>query len=190
MAAKKSSKIIIWLLLIVFFVAAFMFIKVFSNNFTTDIKTFYVKLDGEIITTDQQNVKLANKTIEVHSLIDDVTQDKKGFKYQIVRNTSVENFMFYADGERKTFSDNQDYSSAFEAQVTKTTLSLQMTSLLQVLRNVYGTQNIELPETIRKDVCYFTLKITSSDGQKEIKLDFLTLIGDESITLDVDHVEF
>lgn len=169
MATKKKSggvllKVIVLLLVIVLLVGAIMFISKLSNNFTDDIKTFYLVVDGEIITSDAMNMSLLDKKIEVHSLSVD-----KSFTYKIVAKQS-RNFTFTVDGVEHAFADKTDYSDSFEVDKSNNSLKIATTNLTSILNNVYKT-NVEMPY-LNEEVCYFTLVVTSADGKKSISVDF------------------
>ena len=181
---KKAIKIIAIILVILLLFGVFMLIRKLSNNFTTDIKTFYLTMDGEMISSNKADLYILDKTIEVHSV------NGKGFTCKIVRNTSAGSFTFYLDGEKHTFADEKDYTDGFDVEITDNSLVVKSTTMTEILNRKYGEGDIEFPE-LSNSTRYFTLEI-SSDG-KSITLDFNVFISDDGelkITLDYTHLEF
>lgn len=190
MKKSKAASIIGLLLLLALLVGLFFAIKALSNDFTTDVKTFYAKIDNEIITTNQTDMRLFEKTITVRNLEGILEQNNAGFKWQIIRNSNSDDFIFSIGENVIAFSETQDFSKAFNVEATKDSIKIQKTDLLSVLKAIYQADNIELPKEITRSTCYFTLRLLTADEKKEIRLDFSMLVGNETLTLDVEQVVF
>ncbi len=182
---KKAIKIAVILLVIVLLFGVFMLIRKLSNNFTTDIKTFYLLLDGEqIFDNNTTGLRLLDKDIEVHTI-----GGKKDYKYKIVRNKSAGSFTFYLDGEKHTLADQQDYTKGFEITNDNGKLRVKSCSLSEVLNRVFGEGTIELPE-LNNATCYFTLIVSTQDDKQSISIDFAVAAYITDIELDQTHLEF
>lgn len=181
MAKKRSIKIICLLLLIAFFVGVFLMIGKLSNNFQDDIKTFYLVIDGKIITDNVKDTSILGKTIEVHSLT-----SEKDFEYQIVPK-SDKNFNFTVDNTQHAFTDKKDYTTGFDIAKTNKSITVNKSSMTDVLSKVYGNGDVELPE-LNNETCYFTLIVKLSDD-KAISIDFYIQIHME-IELDQTGIVF
>lgn len=183
---KLLLKVIVLLLVIVFLVSAFMLVRKLSNNFTDDVKTFYIVIDGETITDNKTNISLLGKKIEVHSLGADRT-----FTYKIVPKAS-KNFKFMANGVEHAFTDKSDYTSGFGIETKNNSLEIGTIGLLDVLNNVYKA-TIELPY-LNTQACYFTLIVGNADGSKSINLDFFVEVVNitpaDGIQLDITEILF
>ena len=191
--AKKAKfgstllKVIALLLVIFVLVGAFMIIRKLSNNFTDDIKTFYVVVDGKTITNDTTNMSLLEKKIEVHSLSAD-----RAFTYKIVAKQSRD-FYFTANGVEYAFADKSDYTDSFIVEKTDSALKIASIGLLDVLNGIYKT-DVELPH-LNTETCYFTLIVTSADGSKSISMDFFVEVPEilsptDGIYLDTTEIVF
>ena len=186
---KKALKIIALILVIALLVGVFFVIRKLSNNFTSDVKTFYLEIDGQMVTDNNSfQASILDKDIIVHYVGESIS-GKQDFKYQIVRNTSAGSFTFYLDGTKHTFAEERDYTKGFEIIQGDGKLYIKSCSLTTVLNNVFGEGNIELPE-LNSATRYFTLIVSSADGKHSISLDFVPLVYVTGIELDHTHLEF
>ena len=182
---KKTLKVVALLLVIVLLVGVFFVIYKLSNNFTTDIKTFYLVLDGKVVTRNLPGTYIWGRSIEVHN-VGEIVQGKQRFTYQITRCASAENFTFTVDGEEHYFAERADYTKGFEVEVTADGIILQQQSMKSVLQHFYGKSEVILPK-LDVTQSYCTLVITNADGSKSISIDFFL---DLMIELDKTHLEF
>ena len=185
---KKTLKVVALLLVIVLLLGVFFVIYKLSNNFTTDIKTFYLVIDNKIITENQTNISLQDKTIAVHS-VGETISGKQGFSYEIRPSNSARSFVLYVDGKKHTLADKTDYAKCFDVEKTDTSIKVKSTNMLTILQRAYGDSNIEIP-LVEGNVCYFTLLIKSADGSKNIALEFIFRVKVEKIEFDKTHLEF
>lgn len=186
---KKAIKIVAILLVIVLLFGVFMLIRKLSNNFTTDVKTFYLVIDGEMIAdSSTTGLVVFDKDIEVHT-VGEAISGKGDYTYQIVRNTSAGSFTFYIDGEKHALADVKDYTKGFEIAQDENKLHIKGCNLTTVLNRLFGEGNIELPE-LNNATCYFTLIVKAKDGTRSISIDFAVPVFIEGITLDQTHLEF
>lgn len=186
---KKAIKIIAILLVIALLFGVFMLIRKLSNDFTTDVKTFYLVIDGEMVTDNNAtDLSVLDTDIEVHSVVDAIS-GKNDFSYQIVRNVSAGSFTFYLDGKKHTFAEEKDYTKGFEIAKDNGKIHIKSCSLSTVLNRVFGDGNIELPE-LNNASRYFTLIVSSQEGEQSISIDFAVSELVNGITLDQTHLEF
>lgn len=186
---KKAIKIIAIILVILLLFGVFMLIRKLSNNFTTDVKTFYLVVDGQMVSSNSTTgLNIFDKDIEVHTVGESIN-GKQDFKYQIVRNTSAGSFTFYLDGEKHTLADEKDFTKGFEITKEDGVLHIKSCTLTAVLNRVFGEGEIELPE-LKNETCYFTLIVNSQDGKHSISIDFAIPVYLVGIELDHTHLEF
>lgn len=186
---KKAIKIIAILLVIALLFGAFMLIRKLSNDFTTDVKTFYLVIDGDMITDNNvTGLSVLDTDIEVHSVVDAIS-GKNDFSYKIIRNTSAGSFTFYLDGEKHTLADEKEYTKGFEITKDNGKLHIKSCSLSTLLNRVFGEGNIELPE-LNNATHYFTLIVSTQDGEQSISINFAVAELVNGITLDQTHLEF
>lgn len=185
---KKALRIIAFIFVIVFLIGVFFAVYKLSNNFTTDIKTFYLVMDGKIITLDTDNVFLFNKNIEIHT-VGELFTGHQEFKYKIVRNSTVTSFEFNFDDNKHAFSETDDYTKGFEVELTDNSITVKFITMHEVLQRMYGDGKLELPE-LDYEISYFTLVVELADGSKSICLNFKMQIYVDQIHFDSSHLEF
>ena len=100
---SNTAKSIFTVVLILLLLAVAAVIAKLSNGFTSDVKTFYVKVNGKTI-TDTGEFRLDKDTeIEVVSLADKISGKPADYEYSIVPcgegNKAVS--VFYVDGVSK-----------------------------------------------------------------------------------------
>lgn len=179
-------KSLILIVLLVLLINGFFAIKSLSNDFKDDLKTFWVVLDGQTITSDTGNLQIFDKKIAVYDLM------SKGYSYKIVSNKSW-TFDFQMSGKTFSFADKEDYTSAFEINAKSQEIIVKTTDMESVLSKIYGDNEVKYLGSMRDDVCYFTLIITSNaDSSKQIRLAFFIdiNINVEKITLDKTAILF
>ena len=189
-ANKKKSTIItvvIILVVILLLFGVFMLVRKLSNGFTTDIKTFYVEVDGQTV-TDIAKADIMDKPVTVHNI------GGKGFKYRI-EYTSSTAFYFYVNEEYATSADLTDCTKGFEIEEGDNQLTVKSTDIYQVLSRLYGV-SVQIPGVAQlKNKLSFTLVVSNADGSKSVGIEFTvgipagTLDGTD-ITLEPDHLEF
>ena len=114
---KIKLKDVLTIVLVILCVGALIVVAKLSNNFTTDIKTFYVKVDGKMV-TERGEFMLDDTAVEVCNVLNKITSHPTDFDIKIVRNTSADSPVFYADGNKSTLADIADYTNCFEIMRT------------------------------------------------------------------------
>lgn len=183
----KTLKKVLTVVLIVICVAGLVTVARLSNNFTTDVKTFYVKIDGKMI-TDRGSFTLNDTFIEVCSVSGKITGNPTDFTVRILRNTSVDSPVFYADGSKKTLADVEDYTRAFTIVRSEKGFTVKSTTLTDVLKKAFNATAIELPEGADKSKMFFTVVVTG--GSNSVLLDFGIPVGSDRIVLDQTEITF
>lgn len=90
---KIKLKDVLTIVLVVLCVGALVVVAKLSNNFTTDIKTFYVKVNGKMV-TERDEFMLDDTAVEVCNVLNKITSHPTDFDVKIVRNTSVDSPVF------------------------------------------------------------------------------------------------
>ena len=180
-------KIVALLLLILVLIGAFVAIYKLSNNFTTDLQTFYLVVDGDVIAQDTSVVLSDDTVIRVHTL-GDLFSGKKGFDY-VIMPRQENNFTFILNGKTYSFLETTDYTDSFSVIFTENTINVQRMSMQKILENTFGVGNYVLP-ALDATECYFTLVLKSQDGMKSISLDFRFTILMEGLEFGQSHLEF
>ena len=82
------NKTVFRILAVLVLVALLLAVFKLSNGFKTDIKTFYVKVDGTMV-TERGSFKLNNNRFEVCNVVNKVTGEATEYTYKVVANTDV-----------------------------------------------------------------------------------------------------
>ena len=188
---SNAAKSIFTVVLILLLLAVAAVIAKLSNGFTSDVKTFYVKVNGKTITDTGEFRLDKDSEIEVVSLADKVSGKPVDYEYRIVPcgegNKAVS--VFYVDGVSKVLTDVKDYTNCFEVTKTDKGITVKTITLNKVLIKAFGGNVVELPKAI-----FFTLVVTS--GDKSVTVNFGLPVfhpaegSPTGINLDVTEVTF
>lgn len=184
---KIKLKDVLTIVLVVLCVGALVVVAKLSNNFTTDIKTFYVKVNGKMV-TERDEFMLDDTAVEVCNVLNKITSHPTDFDVKIVRNTSVDSPVFYADGNKSTLADIADYTNCFEIMRTDNGFAIKSASLNGVLKKAFNAEKIELPPSVDVEKRFFTIVV--SQGTNSILLDFGMAFTPDGITLDITEITF
>lgn len=193
---SNAAKSIFTVVLILLLLAVAAVIAKLSNGFTSDVKTFYVKVNGKTF-TDTGEFRLDKDTeIEVVSLADKVSGKPVDYEYRIVPcgegNKAVS--VFYVDGVSRVLTDVKDYTNCFEVSKTDKGISIKTITLNKVLSKAFGGSMVELPKAMNDEANFFTLVVTS--GDKSVTVNFGLPVfhpaegSPTGISLDVTEVTF
>lgn len=185
---KKTVRTIVSLVALALLVALLLGVVKLSNGFKTDIKTFYIKVDGTMV-TERGSFRLDNNRFEVCDLVNKVTGETTEYTYEVVVNENVDMPTFVVDGKKVSFADVKDLTSLFEFQPTDNGFVMKTTTLKTMLKTLYNAETIIFPSDIDSKAELFSLVITS--GDKSIVCDFSVPLGIiASITLDKTEIVF
>ena len=169
--SKGISNIVI--ALVVMLSLGFLF--VFTNNFTTPLKNFYVKCGNVLFTHEFENFNLTlNKEykFEIHNTLE---SEDSGYSILIKPNiTSATTFTFKVDETETKFADVQSLSKGFSlvAYEDYFTLTANM-DLPEILQLYYPDSTLtDVPSVVDSGFPCFTLVISSSDLQETINIHF------------------
>lgn len=193
---SNAAKSIFTVVLILLLLAVAAVIAKLSNGFTSDVKTFYVKVNGKTF-TDTGEFRLDKDTeIEVVSLADKVSGKPVDYEYRIVPcgegNKAVS--VFYVDGVSRVLTDVKDYTNCFEVSKTDKGISIKTITLNKVLSKAFGGNVVELPKAMNDEANFFTLVVTSRDRSVTVNFGLPVFHPTEGsptgINLDVTEVTF
>lgn len=198
---KKLSSLIqlaIFVLIGLLVVGAVAVLVKYTSGGTTELATFFVKVNGnEVLTDTVIGLKKGKEsTFEPTYLADKfLTQVKKddykykGYKVEIKPNITDETKFTYSVGDRNYKFEslaNKDFCSAFglNKQETKFTLKVDNFSIAEFISSKHeGKEVFIVPETIKSDKVYFNLIISSFDEKSKITLG---LTEDLTVTFTID----
>ena len=160
---SNTAKSIFTVVLILLLLAVAAVIAKLSNGFTSDVKTFYVKVSGKTF-TDTGEFRLDKDTeIEVVSLADKISGKSSDYEYRIVPcgegNKAVS--VFYVDGVSKVLTDVKDYTNCFEVSKTDKGITVKAITLNNVLIKAFDGSTVELPKAMNDEANFFTLVVTA-----------------------------
>lgn len=114
----KAAKIIAYILLVLVFVAVCGFIVYYTGGFTSDFKTFYVKIDGKDILTSADGYTLsADKSlrVEIKYTFGALNKNVSGYSVKVVPNAiEGKDFDFTVDGQTHSYQAETDLTAGFE----------------------------------------------------------------------------
>ena len=100
----------------------------FTNGFTDDFKTFYLKVGDKEIMSGSGGYEITRAKpmqVEVKYTFSFATDENKGYNVKIVPNAADKNqdFSFTVDGESKSFQSLQALTDGFEIEKSESSLS-------------------------------------------------------------------
>lgn len=182
------NKTVFRILAVLVLVALLLAVFKLSNGFKTDIKTFYVKVDGTMV-TERGSFKLNNNRFEVCNVVNKVTGEATEYTYKVVANTDVDIPTFIVDGKKVSFADIEDLTNLFEFEQTDKGFILKTTTVKEMLKTMYNAEVIDVPSDYDPTTELFSIVITNDD--KSIVCDFSVPLGIiVGVTLDKTEIVF
>ena len=180
---KKKKNFVNFLfsvLVLLLLIGAYFGVSYFSNNFTTEIKTFYlacgvegVEKEKEMIINDDESYDLF-MGIPYHFDVNYTFSANDGdYSVRVIPFfEDVSDFRFLVNGKTKRYSDIPDLSAGFKIEKNQGYFTFMITQDLQgVLQTVYETRNIsEVKSFVDSDSSYFAIVVSSIDGSKNLTL--------------------
>ena len=168
----------------------------FTNGFTDDFKTFYLKVGDKEIMSGSGGYEITRATpmqAEVKYTFSLATDENKGYNVKIVPNAADKNqdFSFTVDGESKSFQSLQDLTDGFE--IEKSESSFRVTpkgeNLTGVLQAIYpGLDTAHIEEKAYNDM--FALVVSSYNEKASVTIYFTLSSKVTGIRLDKEAIVF
>ena len=150
----------------------------FTNGFTDDFKTFYLKVGDKEIMSGSGGYEITRAKpmqAEVKYTFSFATDENKGYNVKIVPNAAdkIQDFSFTVDGESKSFQSLQDLTDGFE--IEKSESSFRVTpkgeNLTGVLQAIYpGLDTAHIEEKAYNDM--FALVVSSYNEKASVTIYF------------------
>ena len=175
---NKSASVLSAIVLVLVVVLFVGFLSIFTNDFTTGIKTFYVKNGSDTIMSDRENYDIiVGKTykFDIVNNLDTITNGNSGYNVKVVPS-GLENagFDFNVDGAVYGFSYLESLSNGFEIMTYNDyftfTANKDLTEILQC--NFPNKTITGCPTAIDSGIPYFTLSVSSADNSEVINITF------------------
>lgn len=193
MSTNKSSKftsVVVYILVVLAVIAAVGLLYSLTNGFTSDVKTFYVVVDKEIVTDEHGGyVVTPNKPLEVK--VQNLSANGKGYTVKVVPNeVEGKDFSFMSSSASRTFQTESNLTEGFTITADGNTFTLtpKGNSLTEVLKSICGESVIDCGEFAYKDM--FTVVVSSNDESNVVKLNFSVAGGVQGVTLDKEAILF
>lgn len=161
------------ILLVVVAVVGFLFY--FTNNFTTELKGFYVKCGDETFIDDCQNFDIILNKEYKFDVVNTYNKKSSSYTVSIIPNeTSTTTFMFNVDETEINYADVESLAKGFSVNVYEDYFIFSASmDLLEILQLYYPLQTItNVPTAIDTELPYFRLTISTSDMAEEININF------------------
>ena len=168
----------------------------FTNGFTDDFKTFYLKVGDKEIMSGSGGYEITRAKpmqAEVKYTFSFATDENKGYNVKIVPNAADKNqdFSFTVDGESKSFQSLQDLTDWFE--IEKSESSFRVTpkgeNLTGVLQAIYpGLDTAHIEEKAYNDM--FALVVSSYNEKASVTIYFTLSSKVTGIRLDKEAIVF
>lgn len=184
---KKAVNGVLYVVCIVLCVGLFFAVTNLTDNFTTDFKTFYVKVDGKVV-AESGSFVLNNNRFEVVDFAKKISGKQPEYTKQVVFSPAAVSPEFIVAGSRKTFDDIADIDSLFDYEDTADGFTMKAVSLKQLLKKAFGTDELIIPKQFDYSLKLFNLVISS--GERRIVLEFSIPRSVEDIQLDKTEIVF
>ena len=168
----------------------------FTNGFTDDFKTFYLKVEDKEIMSSSGGYEITRAKpmqVEVKYTFSFATDENKGYNVKIVPNAADKNqdFSFTVNGESKSFQSLQDLTGGFE--IEKSESSFRVTpkgeNLTGVLQAIYpGLDTAHIEEKAYNDM--FALVVSSYNEKASVTIYFTLSSKVTGVRLDKEAIVF
>ena len=171
MVKRKSTGWIAYVAILLVAVVIAGIIARFTNGFTDDFKTFYIRVDGKEIMSRADGYEITPEKplhAEVKYTFSFASDENKGYSVKIVPNASdkSKDFSYTVNGEKKSFQSEEDFSEGFEIEKGESsfTITPKGATLTEVLQAIYpGLDTAHIEEKAYNDM--FVLAVSSYNGK-------------------------
>ena len=168
----------------------------FTNGFTDDFKTFYVKVEDKEIMSNSGGYEITSAQpmqAEVKYTFSFATDENKGYNVKIVPNAAdkSKDFSFTVNGENRQFQAETDLTDGFG--IEKSESSFKVTpkgeNLTGVLQTIYpGLHTAHIEEKEYNDM--FALVVSSYNEKSSVTIYFTLSSKVSGIRLDKEAIVF
>ena len=196
MVKRKSTGWIAYVAILLVAVVIAGIIARFTNGFTDDFKTFYIRVDGKEIMSSADGYEITPEKplhAEVKYTFSFASDESKGYSVKIVPNASdkSKDFSYTVNGEKKSFQSEEDFSEGFEIEKGESsfTITPKGATLTEVLQAIYPEIETEhLEEKAYNDM--FVLAVSSYNGKSSVRICFTLRSKVTGIKLNKEAIVF
>lgn len=168
----------------------------FTNGFTDDFKTFYVKVEDKEIMSNSGGYEITRAKpmqVEVKYTFSFATDENKGYNVKIVPNAADKSrdFSFTVNGESRQFQAETDLTDGFEIEKSESTFKVtpKGENLTGVLQAIYpGLDTARIEEKAYNDM--FALVVSSYNEKASVTIYFTLSSKVTGIRLDKEAIVF
>ena len=194
---KIAFKFLTILLIVSILGVGVFFLLKHTDNFSSDLKTFYVEYENHHLATESDTVYCQRATyrFDIVYPFNFLNKEQKGYSVKVVPNVKAETAEYVIDGNFYSFTEIRDVTKAFNIRCEETYFTLSIPkdfTIKNVLETIYPDKTIEIDdEYLTSDEPFYTLIITSYDGSKQCNINFGIVDGlVKDVTLDITRIEF
>lgn len=202
MAKKPAKKInygkvigfVSYAIILLALIGVLVFFGYFTNWFSSDFKTFYLKVNGETVMNDKDSLTIVPTqplSIEAKYTLGLVDKNQTGYSFEIKANPNVD-LSFSVDGKTVSFqSGDIDWNKCFDIAEEENgfTLTLKGWDMLELLQCVYPDSEIVLDSDVDYTQNLFNLTVYSHDKTAAVTLG-ICISTIQSIELDQTRMVF
>ena len=193
---NKSTNLIAYVGIVLVVIIIVGVVARFTNGFTDDFKTFYVKVEDEEIMSGSGGYEITRAKpmqVEVKYTFSFATDENKGYNVKIVPNAADKNqdFSFAVSGESKSFQSLQDLTDGFEIEKSESMFKVtpKGENLTGVLQAIYpGLDTAHIEEKAYNDM--FALVVSSYNEKASVTIYFTLSSKVTGIRLDKEAIVF
>ena len=168
----------------------------FTNGFTDDFKTFYLKVEDKEIMSGSGGYEITRAKpmqVEVKYTFSFATDENKGYNVKIVPNAADKSrdFSFTVNGESRQFQAETDLTDGFEIEKSESTFRVtpKGENLTGVLQAIYpGLDTAQIEEKAYNDM--FALVVSSYNEKASVTIYFTLSSKVSGIRLDKEAIVF
>ena len=193
---NKSTNLIAYVGIVLAAIILVGVVARFTNGFTDDFKTFYIRVDGKEIMSSAGGYEITQSKpmqAEVKYTFSFATDENKGYNVKIVPNAAdkSKDFSFTVNGESKSFQSMQDLTDGFEIEKSENTFRVtpKGENLTGVLQTIYpGLDTAHIEEKAYNDM--FALVVSSYNEKASVTIYFTLSSKVTGIRLDKEAIVF
>ena len=168
----------------------------FTNGFTDDFKTFYLKVEDKEIMSGSGGYEITRAKpmqAEVKYTFSFATDENKGYNVKIVPNAAdkSKDFSFTVNGENRQFQAETDLTDGFEIEKSESTFKVtpKGENLTGVLQAIYpGLDTARIEEKAYNDM--FALVVSSYNEKSSVTIYFTLSSKVSGVRLDKEAIVF
>ena len=193
---NKSTNLIAYVGIVLVVIIIVGVVARFTNGFTDDFKTFYLKVEDKEIMSGSGGYEITRAKpmqAEVKYTFSFATDENKGYNVKIVPNAAdkSKDFSFSVNGENRQFQAETDLTDGFE--IEKSESSFKVTpkgeNLTGVLQAIYpGLDMAHIEEKAYNDM--FALVVSSYNEKSSVTIYFTLSSKVSGIRLDKEAIVF